>query len=134
LEQLGYLYFIGRAKMQATVTPTKEQTNASWEKTWGKLVAKVWADEDLKQRLMEDPATVLREHGLEVPYDLELKVVEDTSLVRHLVLPSSPASDLVDEDLTCSVGHDSFSGFCYCRGDCRRCGCGRCGCGCDAHS
>jgi hypothetical protein len=118
--------------MQATVT--REKTDANWEKTWGKLVARAWSDADLKQRLLEEPATVLREFGLEVPYDLELKVVEDTPLVRHLILPSSPAGDLADEDLTCSIGRDSYSGYCLCGGDCRRCGCGRCGCGCDAHS
>ena|SRR5579872_905458 len=102
----------------------------SWQKLWGALVAKAWADDNLKARLIDDPATVLREHGMDVPYDLELRVVEDTDQVRYLVLPTSPGNDLADEELTCSVGYDSFSGF---SGGCRRCGCGRCGCGCDAH-
>ena len=107
----------------------------SWQKQWGMIVAKAWADEGFKARLTEDPATVLREHGLDVPYDLELKVVEDTGQVRHLVLPTSPTGELTDEELTCSTGYDSFSGLCrFCGGDCRRCGCGRCGCGCDANS
>jgi len=114
--------------MQTTVR------QVSWEKLWGQLVAKAWSDEELKQRLIDDPATVLQEHDIEVPYDVELKVVEDTDRVRHLVLPACPSEELADEDLTCSAGYDSFSGICFSGGDCRRCGCGRCGCGCDAHS
>src|SRR5438874_10460204 len=118
--------------MQATV----QQGN--WQKQWGLLVAKAWSDESLKERLIADPASVLQEHGIEVPYDIELRVVEDSDQVCHLVLPASPADDLADEELTGSVGYDSFSGLCgFCGGgggDCRRCGCGRCGCGCDAHS
>lgn len=113
--------------MQTTVQP------ANWQKQWGMIVAKAWSDDELRQRLIDDPAGVLREHGIEVPYDIELKVMEDTAEVRHLVLPASPSGELSDEDLTCSVGYDSFSGICFSGGG-GSCGCGRCGCGCDAHS
>lgn len=113
--------------MQTTVQQT------SWQKQWALLVAQAWSDEGLKARLLEDPVGVLREHGVEVPFGIELRVLEDTPEIRHLVLPPSPASELAEEELTASVGRDSFSGFCFaCGGDCRRCGCGRCGCGCDA--
>lgn len=115
--------------MQTTVQ------SANWQKQWGMIVAKAWSDDELRQRLIDDPAGVLRENGIEVPYDIELKVVEDSPEVRHLVLPASPSGELADEDLTCSVGYDSFSGICFSGGGgCRSCGCGRCGCGCDAHS
>lgn len=113
---------------------TAPQTN--WQKQWGMLVARAWSDEALKQRLLENPRTVLAEHGIEVAYDMELRVVEDSDQVRHLVLPASPSGELSDEELTCSVGYDSFSGLCLSGGcrDCGRCRCGRCGCGCDAES
>src|SRR5579864_4132556 len=91
----------------------------SWQKQWGQLVARAWSDESLKQRLIEDPATVLREQGLEVPYDIELKVVEDTDEVRHLVLPSNPSGSLSDEELGGTVGYDGFSFGSF--------GCGGCG-------
>lgn len=107
--------------MQATL----QQGN--WQKQWGLLVAKAWSDDDLKQRLIADPAAVLEEFGIEPPAGIELRVVEDTDDVMHLVLPASPSDDLIDEELTSSIGFDSFSGFC---GGCGRCGCGsrRCGC------
>ena len=88
------------------------------------LVAKAWSDDELKQRLLAEPAAVLDEHGIEVPPGVELRVVEDTDDVCHLVLPPSPSGDLLDEELTSSIGFDSFSG------GCGLCGCGRCGCGC----
>lgn len=107
--------------------------NGSWQKQWSLLVSQAWSDDDLKARLVDDPESVLREYGVEIPFGVELRVVEDTPQVRHLVMPPSPAGDLADEELSCAVGRDSFSGFSVaCGGDCQRCGCGRCGCGCDA--
>jgi hypothetical protein len=112
-----------RLKMQATIQ------RGSWQKQWGLLVAEVWIDEELKQRLVSDPAAVLQEYDIEVPADVELKVVEDTELVRHLVIPASPSGDLSDEDLTSSP-----SMYCWLCGGCGGCGCGSRRCGCDANS
>ncbi|HVX15482.1 MAG TPA: NHLP leader peptide family RiPP precursor [Pirellulales bacterium] len=96
----------------------------TWQKAWGKLVARAWSDDDFKQRLIDDPAAVLAEEGIEVPAGIELKVVEDTDDVCHLVLPPSPAGEFVDEDLSPTAGL-----YCY-SGGCGACGCGACGCGC----
>jgi hypothetical protein len=105
----------------------------NWQKQWGMIVAQAWSDDSLKAKLLENPESILREYGVEIPYGIELRVVEDTAEIRHLVLPTSPAGEMADEELNCAVGRDSFSGVCVpCGGDCRRCGCGRCGCGCDA--
>jgi hypothetical protein len=105
--------------------------SGNWQKQWGMLVARAWSDEALKERLIEDPQAVLEEFGIEAPDDVELRIVEDTDRVRHLVLPTSPTDDLEDEELTASVGRDCFSGLC---GRCGRCGCGSRRCGCDANS
>lgn len=88
-------------------------------------MAKAWSDENFKQRLISEPAAVLEEYGIEAPPGVQWKVVEDTAEVRHLVLPPSPAGELIDEELTCSIGLDSYSGF---SGRCGRCGCGCRGC------
>jgi len=105
--------------------------NENFEKQWGMLVAQAWCDPELKARLLEDSATVLREYGIDIPYGIDVRVVEDSANVRHLVLPCSPEEEMVDEELMYSVGRDSFSGFSYGCGGCGRCG--RCGCGCDYH-
>jgi hypothetical protein len=107
--------------MQATVQ------QGSWQKQWGMLVAEVWADEDLKRRLISDPAAVLQEYGIECPAGVDLQVVEDTDQVRHLIIPACPSDDLLDEDLTSSP-----SMYCWYCGGCGGCGCGSRRCGCDA--
>jgi len=104
------------------------------DKQWGLIVARAWADGQFKSRLMTDPKTVFREHGLEVEPDVSVSVVEDTDRVRHFVLPPNPEGELTEEELSPAAGYDSFSGIC---GRCGGCGCGGCrmcrGCrGCDA--
>jgi hypothetical protein len=94
------------------------------DKQWSQIVARAWADEAFKSRLLAEPGIVLREHGLEVAPDVEVRVVEDAGRVRHFVLPASPVGELTDEELSPTPGADSFSGFSG--------RCGRCGCGCDA--
>lgn len=59
------------------------------------LVAKAWADESFKQRLLADPVAVLKAEGLELPAGLTVKVLENTDKVFHLVLPPNPPSCLM---------------------------------------
>jgi hypothetical protein len=85
-----------------------------WGKGWGKLIARAWADEGLKKRLLADPAQVLKENGLEVPPGVQVKVVEDTESLIHLTLPAKPTSgELSEEELSSAAG-----------GYCHHCGCG----------
>jgi hypothetical protein len=102
----------------------------SQERLWGQIVARAWSDEDFRRRLLADPRAVLTEYGLDVPEDREIRLVEDTPDVCHLILPVSPAGELADEELVGTAVMDSFSGF---SGWCGRCGCGcrRCRCRCD---
>ena len=105
------------------------------DKQWGQIIARAWADEEFKARLVSSPKAVLREYGLEMAPGIEVRVVEDTEEVRHFVLPPSPTGELSEEELSPAAGADSHCGIC---GGCRRCGgcgcgCGRCGCGCDAY-
>jgi hypothetical protein len=65
---------------------------AEHQKKWAVCVAKAWADEDYKQRLISDPATVFKKEGLTVPEGMKIKVVENTREVFHMVLPESPDS------------------------------------------
>ena len=51
------------------------------------LLADIFADSDLKARFEADPRSVLEERGAILPAGVELKVLEDTAEVRHIVLP-----------------------------------------------
>ncbi len=64
----------------------------------GQLIAKCWADEDFKQKLLADTMAMLKAEGVELPADLTVKVVENTESVFHLVIPAKP-TDLSDDDL-----------------------------------
>jgi nitrile hydratase alpha subunit len=70
----------------------------------GEVVLKAWTDEDFRQRLLADPATVLQQNGVPVPPGVAVKVVEDTDQVNHFVLPPKPAdleiSDFRSDDAT----------------------------------
>jgi hypothetical protein len=72
---------------------------------WSQVVARAWSDEAFKQRLMAEPSAVLREAGIEVPAGRQVRVVEDTEQVVHLVVPQRPR-DLSDEQFDqVAAGH-----------------------------
>ena len=56
----------------------------------GQIVARCWADEDFKQRLMSDTATVLGEYDIRIPEGMNFHVVENTDNNKYFILPSSP--------------------------------------------
>ncbi len=106
---------------------------SDWELRWGLLVADAWADDALKKRLLSDPAAVLKERGITTPPNVQIKTIEDTANVMHLVLPMKPAAaELSEEELSTVAG--GWCGGCHgchgcgCRG-CRGCGVGCRGCG-----
>jgi hypothetical protein len=84
---------------------------------YGQVVAKAWTDEAFRQQLLAEPATVLREQGIDFPAGLEVRVVEDTEQVRHLVLPRRPAEgELSEAELDQVAG-----GVCSCACTCQNC-------------
>ncbi|HXE72790.1 MAG TPA: NHLP leader peptide family RiPP precursor [Candidatus Nitrosotenuis sp.] len=66
---------------------------ADTHKNWSRLVAKVWSDEGLKKRLMADPKTVLREHGIQIPAGMNVTVHENSPSQLHIALPARPGAD-----------------------------------------
>jgi len=67
-------------------------------KQMGQIIAKCWSDDSFKQKLMSDPSAVLKEMGVDIPEGLEVKTLENTDKVFHLVIPPKP-DELSDEDL-----------------------------------
>ena len=78
-----------------------EQKNAL-----ARLFAACWKDEALKARFMADPKGVLKEHGLDVPDNLDVKVVENADNCVHITLPTPPTGhmDLSDDELANAAG------------------------------
>jgi len=103
-----------------------QEAQVSQARLWSQIIAHAWSDEDFKQRLLDEPRSVLAEHGIEVPDGVDIRVVEDAAEVRHFVLPPPPDDELSDEQLGGDIVAWCYSGRC---GHCG-CGCGRCGCHC----
>jgi len=87
---------------------TARQAN---EEKWAQLVARAWSDERLKQRILADPVSVLREHGIELPHGVEVRVVEPTPDRMYFLLPPKPANvaELTPDELTAVAGGADFT-------------------------
>jgi Nitrile hydratase, alpha chain len=72
-------------------------------KKMSQLIAKCWADEGFKQKVLADPAATLKAEGVELPVGVSFKVHENTDKVVHLVIPAKP-TDLSEEDLANATG------------------------------
>jgi hypothetical protein len=80
------------------------------------LIARCWADEGFKQKVLADPAATLRAEGLELPAGVSYEAHENTDKVAHLVIPAKP-TDLSDEDLDHVAGGIILA--CHGTGGCR---------------
>jgi Nitrile hydratase, alpha chain len=84
-------------------------------KKWAQLVARAWTDDKLKQRLLNAPEAVLREHGLDVPAGVEMRVVENTPEVTYLTLPLKPALEVTDFNQLVGIAGLFTTCGCACR-------------------
>lgn len=76
------------------------------------IVKKAWEDENFKQALGKTPHQVLKsEFKVNIPDDVEIKVVEESSKVVYLVLPLNP-DNLPDEILDKAAGGGCYAGVC----------------------
>ena len=65
-----------------------------------------------RARTVIEPREVLREFGLDVPDEVEVRVWDSTAEIRYLVLPERPAGteDLTEEELAALVTRDAMIG------------------------
>ena len=70
-----------------------------------------------RSRIVREPRAVLRELGLELPAEVEIRVWDSSSEVRYLVLPERPAgTDALSEDaLRACVTRDAMIGVALAR-------------------
>ena len=70
-----------------------------------------------RSRAVSDPRGVLREFGVELPDDVEVRVVDSTADIRYLVIPRRPAGTdgMAEEELASLVTRDSMIGVAQAR-------------------
>ena len=89
---------------------TNQEQLTAYAKQYGQVVAKAWADEDFKQRLLANPAATLQAEGIAVPQGVELRAVENTDKVLYFMLPPKPSAELSDEQLDQVAGGGATDG------------------------
>ncbi|MGH2589016.1 MAG: nitrile hydratase subunit alpha [Dehalococcoidia bacterium] len=57
-------------------------------KQYGQLVAKAWSDPAFRDRLLADPAGILRAEGFTVPADMQVRVLEPDGPRLYMPLPA----------------------------------------------
>ncbi len=72
-------------------------------KIYGRIVAKAWADEGFKQRLLTDPKATLQAEGLSFPEGAEVHAVETNDRLVYFPIPPKPTG-LSTEQLSGMTG------------------------------
>lgn len=63
------------------------------------IIKKCQENEEFKKRFMEEPRELMQEMGIKVPEGKEIKVLENTDDLIHVVLPAQFQGELCDDDL-----------------------------------
>jgi hypothetical protein len=77
------------------------------ENRFGEIISKCWSDAGFKKRFVAEPKKVFAEFGMDLPADLEVKVVENSDNVMYLVIPPKPSEtsgELSDSQLDAVSG------------------------------
>ena len=69
-----------------------------------RIIAKAWADDGFKARLLADPAAVAAAEGIAVPAGVKIVVHENKPDELHVVLPAKPRAELSDSELVDVTG------------------------------
>lgn len=78
----------------------KQMTRKEFEE---QIIKKAQSDKEFKKALVDNPKEALRQLGLQISEDVEVKVVEESAKVVYLVLPVNP-DELTDEQLDGASG------------------------------
>ena len=83
----------------------RPEIQSEWGQKWGQIVSQASTDAAFKKRLMSDPKAILKEHGLELPSGVDVKIVENTDKLFHLTLPPpASAQELSEADMAAIAG------------------------------
>jgi len=93
-------------------------SNEQTEKKLSQLASRASTDQNFKQKLVNDPAPLLRENGIEIPDGTEPRVVADKESISFEFVPqqSHSGAELTESALSAVAG-GSASGVIFLRFD-----------------
>ena len=86
---------------------TENQRSMDCEGLEKEIIEKAQSDKDFKKALLDNPKETLIQIGVQVPDEVEVKVVEESAKVVYLVLPVNP-DELTDEQLDGVAGGSEY--------------------------
>jgi hypothetical protein len=106
-----------KAKSRVKIAKFKDHEGRERGHRYAKIIARAWADGAFREKLIKEPASVLREYGIAVPRGYEVKVVSEAPARKPakavlFVLPEKPSGwvDLQSRPLTASPKDDWLEG------------------------
>ncbi len=89
---------------------------AKKENNYSKVIARAWKDARFKEKLLKNPKEALKEMGMDVPANFDVRVVEDKANSMTFVLPNPPAKakELSEQELQKMAGGMVHSGLGIC--------------------
>src|SRR5690554_5709356 len=91
------------------------------QKMYAQVIAKAWADDAFKERLIAEPHAALKEMGITVPDGYTVRAMENTSSDFHIVIPPKPDDDELSEDEMDQVAGGFQYGCCMSASGCLGC-------------
>ena len=91
---------------------TEETPQRTRETVEMEIASKAWQDEDFMNELRANPkAVIAKEYGVELPDNVELKVVEESPTELYIRIPTNPADlELSDDELESVAGGGTVFG------------------------
>jgi hypothetical protein len=85
---------------------------AKTNNNYAKIVAHAWKDARYKEKLLKNPKAALKEMGMDIPENFEVRVIEEKANSMTFVLPTPPAKarELSEQELHKLAG--GYSAWC----------------------
>jgi hypothetical protein len=81
---------------------------------YAKIVAHAWKDARFKEKLLKNPKEALKEMGMDVPANFDVRVIEEKTNTMTFILPKAPAQarELSEQDLQKLAGGGATGPHC----------------------